>query len=181
MCMGGAAAPTLTPQQMTDEALQTKVESVNNPIFSNPRIKPSWIEKQKKSVEPYQAEIDNRQQIKDNLAQLAAERDKAISDMAADQKRIQQEADDARNKAITDLQVKQEESQRDLAARSLASQAASQSLRILGIQSRSRQAPSAQLTLGGRGNRRVRPAAGPSSLRIGESRQSSGVGVNLGG
>lgn len=132
-------------------------------------------------AKPYTDEIANRAAIKADLEQQAADQKQIIDEAEAEKKRLSDEADAAQEQKFQDLKAKQDASMKDLAARSLASQAAGQSLRILAMQGSQAKAPTAQMEARGKQRRRMRSTAPGASLRIGESRQGSGVGVNLGG
>jgi hypothetical protein len=130
---------------------------------------------------PYQEEIDRRKRIEKDIAEMTATREQTIKDNQAAQAEMQRKADAAREQAFLDLQAKQEAAGKETAARMLASQAAGQSLRILGMQGSKKAAPTAQISDPRRQGRRVRASSGGPSLRIGSSSRSSGAGVNLGG
>lgn len=75
----------------------------------------------------------------------------------------------------------QEQQQQQIGAQRLATQAVSQSLRMLAGMATQASAPAAAVTRRSAQSLRIRPTGARNSLRIGSSGRSAGVGMNLGG
>jgi len=124
-----------------------------------------------------QAEIQRRQQVKDQLAAQAAEREnilKAQQAQAVEMERQQAEIVAQQQAQATQLQAQQTER---LAGIRTAGSAVTQSLQILGKQ-QTKQAPTAAATA--QGGRKAASRMAPSSgLRIGSTQAGSGAGANV--
>jgi hypothetical protein len=179
MCSGGGGAYPIESQ--TDEELasyqaptaqEAGFDEYGNPIYS-------YGENYDNDLAAYnqaQAEIARRQQIKDQLAAQAAERENSlrIQREQAAQMQQQQTAIMAEQEAqATQLQAQQSERLGSIRA---AGTAVTQSLRILG-QSSGKQAPTAAMASKPKAARGAR--ASTASLRMGSTSQGTGSGANI--
>jgi hypothetical protein len=124
-----------------------------------------------------QAEIDRRQQVRDQLAAQAAERENILQiqrDQAVEMEQQQTAIVTQQQEQATQLQTQQAERVTGIRA---AGNAVTQSLQILGRQG-GKQAPTAATTAPA-GKKAVSRMAPSSGLRIGSTQAGSGAGANV--
>jgi uncharacterized protein (DUF3084 family) len=182
MCSGGGGGGSVSIENQSDEDLalyQAPVgqlagyDEEGNPIYE-------YGENYGSEVEQYnsaQAEIDRRQQVKDQLAAQAAAREnilKTQQEQAAEMEQQQAAIVTQQQEQATQLQAQQTE--RLTGIRTVGS-AVTQSLRILGKQ-QTKQGPTAAATAPG-GRKAVSRMAPSSGLRIGSTQAGSGAGANV--
>jgi len=116
------------------------------------------------------------------------QQDKALNALALDNYNslfaLQQASDKAAADQLQTVQLAQQQQaqqQQQIGAQRLATQAVSQSLRMLAGMATQASAPAAAVTRRPAQGLRIRPTGARNSLRIGSSGRSAGVGVNLGG
>ena len=126
-----------------------------------------------------QAELQRRQVIKDQQAAIAAERQAAVEEQQRQMEELQrqQQAEAVRQEGLTKQFERDRAAQQvQIAGTRAASQAVSQSLRILSAQG-TKQAPTAVIA------KRKGPQAGPRNtaavLRMGSTSSSAGSGPNI--
>lgn len=122
-------------------------------------------------------------QRQDELNRLAAAREAQATAQQAEMARLQQAQRDAQasqQRTVAELQAQGDAQQKEMAGQRLATQAASQSLRVLATRSTQTAAPTAQSSRP-KQETRVRASTATNDLRIGSSGRGAGVGVNLGG
>ena len=126
-----------------------------------------------------QAELQRRQVIKDQQAAIAAERQAAVEEQQRQMEELQrqQQAEAVRQEGLTkQFETDRAAQQVQIAGTRAASQAVSQSLRILSAQG-TKQAPTAVIA------KRKGPQAGPrntaAALRMGSISSGSGAGPNI--
>ena len=130
-----------------------------------------------------QAEIARRQQIREQLETIAAERQATLEDQQRQMREMQQQQQ-------TEMQRQgqlQQQAGRDRIAQEeqigrerMATQAMSQSMDVLARAGKTTAAPAAQVTRG-QDRARVRATSGSQGLRIGSSVTAPGTGLNIGG
>ena len=137
---------------------------------------------------------NNNQADQDRQNQLAAERQQELDRLAATrqaeavriaeaqrQAQVQQQQE-AQRQAELQRQAEQARiaQEQQLARERLATQAASQSMQVLGRAGATTAAPTAQTTRANKGAARVRTTSGSQGLRIGSSATAPGAGLNIG-
>lgn len=132
-----------------------------------------------------QAEIVRRQQVREQLETIAAERQATLEDQQRQMREMQQQQqtemqrqDQLQQQAGRDRIAQEEQIGRE----HMASQAMSQSMQVLGRSNKgaAASAPTAQVTRG-QDRARVRATSGSQGLRIGSSVTAPGTGLNIGG
>lgn len=175
MCTGQPSAP-LDPDlqgayERATRRTSTKGQAV--PLTAGQQIQAREIQaEQQRRDELHAANERLAEQRRAEVARVAETQKQAEAQRQAELQRqatVQQQAEQAR--IAQEQQIGQER---------VATQAMSQSMRVLGTSAKSGTAPTAQMSKGGRSRSQVRPTAGSTTLRIGSSVAASGAGLNIG-
>lgn len=187
MCTGGGGSVSIENQSDEDLALyqapvaqEAGIDEEGNPIYS-------YGENHTYEQDAYdqaQAEIGRRQQLRDQLAAQAAERENIFS-------RQQQQANEMQQQQQAEIQRQgelQRQAEQDRLAQEkqigrerLATQAMSQSMQVLARAGKTTAAPAAQVTRSAQPRSTPRATSGSQGLRIGSSVTAPGTGLNIGG
>ena len=130
-----------------------------------------------------QAEQQRRTDLRTSYKQLAETRSAEQARVAEAQKQAQvQQQEEAQRQVQLQEQAERDRiaQQQQLARERLATQAASQSMQVLGKAGATTAAPTAQTTRASKGAARVRTTSGSQGLRIGSSATAPGAGLNIG-
>lgn len=186
MCVGGAGSLPL--ESYSDEELASYLAPVAQEVGldENGNMTYSFGENYTYEQDTYdraQAEIERRQQLRDQLAEQAAERQSIFTDQQRQAKEMQQQQDaeivrqgGLQQQAAQDRLAQEQQIGRER----VATQAVSQSMQVLGRAGKSGTAPTAQMARG-QTRTRARGASGGQGLRIGSSAAAPGTGLNIGG
>lgn len=130
-----------------------------------------------------QAEQQRRTDLRGAYKQLAETRSAEQTRVAEAQKQaqVQQQEETQRQVQVQEQAEADRIAQEQQVARErMATQAASQSMQVLGKAGATTTAPTAQTTRGSKGAARVRATSGTQGLRIGSSVAATGAGLNIG-
>ena len=179
-------------QTRSEEELLAYQQPVNRPVYDGDGNHAFYISESGETVYRYEDNPDYDLQLQEyNEAQTELQRRALVREREAAAASRQAQLVDAQQRQQAELQrqatVQQQAEQARIAQEQqigqerVATQAMSQSMRVLGTSAKSGTAPTAQVTKGGRSRSQVRPTAGSQSLRIGSSVAASGAGLNIGG
>ena len=180
---GGAAAANAYTKPILNELLGSR----ERPMVFDPDLEPLYARNRAKPAhgytQPIVAEQQRRNDLRASYKQLAETRSAEQVRVAEAQKQAQvQQQQEAQRQAELQRQAEQARiaQQQQLARERLATQAASQSMQVLGKAGATTAAPTAQTTRASKGAARVRTTSGSQGLRIGSSATAPGAGLNIG-
>lgn len=130
-----------------------------------------------------QAEQQRRTDLRASYKQLAETRSAEQARVAEAQKQAQvQQQEETQRQVQLQEQVEADRiaQEQQIGRERMATQAASQSMQVLGKAGATTAAPTAQTTRGSKGAARVRTTSGSQGLRIGSSVAATGAGLNIG-
>lgn len=180
---GGAAAANAYTKPILNELLGSR----ERPMVFDPDLEPLYARNRAKpalgSTQPIVAEQQRRNDLRASYKQLAETRSAEQARVAEAQKQAQvQQQEEAQRQVQLQEQAEQARiaQEQQLARERMATQAASQSMQVLGKAGATTAAPTAQTTRGSKGAARVRTTSGTQGLRIGSSVAATGAGLNIG-